>query len=235
MRNFNLVNVTKAIHSNPKNQHQRITVRDYYYQREVSAKHMLKVAGFSFAGNVITYFISALIIFLLQFYFAGNMVLVVAVGAVIILPISALLPSFPPYRYLYHLVPRIYSLADDINVWYKKAVKLIMYCEAARFAVGLLPLAFTKYGILTSPFTYYVYTFLYVYPTDSYDRIMLNNQTGSVDVLVFVLAYFAYFAAYEFFILRKIKRYMIRQQEYLEGCKQEREKYYNYNKIKFYD
>ena len=196
---------------------------------------MLKVAGFTFAGNIITYFACALILFLLNFYFAGNTVLVVAVGAFIVIPISIFVPGFLPSRYLYHLVPRIYSLADDIKEWRKKAVKLIVYCEVARFAVGLLPLAVTKYGILTSPFTYYTYTFLYVYPSDSYDRIILNGRVGFVDVLVFLFVYISYFAAYELFMLRRIKKYMIGQQEYLEGCKQEREKYYNYNKIKFYD
>ena len=231
MRNLS----SKSTQVYPRNQHQRITIRDYYYQREVSRKHMLKVAGFTFGGNAVTYFLGALVLFLLNFYFAGNTVLVVAVGAVIIIPASAVVSCFPPYRYLYHLVPRIYSLADDIKDWRKKAVKLIMYCEIARFATGLLPLAVTKYGILTSPFTYYTYTFLYVYPSDSYDRIILNGQVGLVDVLVFLFVYISYFAAYEFFILRKIKKYMIGQQEYLEGCKQEREKYYNYNKIKFYD
>ena len=231
MRNF----LAKTTQNTPKNQHQRITIRDYYYKREVSFKHMAKVAAYTLGGNIVTYFIAALVIFLLEFYLAGNMVLVVAVGTFIILPISVVFPCFPPYRYLYHLVPRLYSLADDIKVWYKKATKLIVFSEICRFIVGLLPLAFTEYGILTSPFTYYTYVFLYVYPTDNYDRIMLNNDQGFVDVAVFMAIYLVYFVIYEFFLLRKIKKYMIGQQEYLEGCRQEREKYYNYNKIKFYD
>ena len=149
--------------------------------------------------------------------------------------ISAMLPSFPPYRYLYFLVPRLYSLVDDIKVWYKKAIRLITFSEVLRFLVGLLPLPFTKYGITTSPFTYFAYTFLYVYPTDSYERIVQNNEVGFIDVLVFIFIYLVYFAIYEFFLLKKIKKYMVNQQEYLEGARNEREKYYNYNKIKLYD
>ncbi len=230
----NFINFTKAIR-NPKNQHQRVTIRDYYYQREVNFKHMAKVAAYTFGGNIVTYFVIALIIFSLEFYLGGNMVLVVAVGAVITLPVAAWLPSFPPYRYLYFLVPRLYSLADDIKIWYKKATKLILFSEPLRFVIGLLPFSFTKYGIITSPFTYFAYTLLYIYPTDNYDKIVINKDLGFVDLAVFAFIYLAYFAAYEFFLLRKIKKYMVDQQEYLEGCRNEREKYYNYNKIKFYD
>ena len=233
-KNLNLLNIAKGI-KNPQNQHQRVTIRDYYYKREVSFKHMAKVAAYTLGGNIVTYFIIAVILFMLEFYLAGNMVLVVAIGAVITLPIAALLPCFPPYRYLYFLVPRLYSLADDIKVWYEKAVKLIAFGEAMRFLVGLLPLPFTKHGIVTSPFTYFAYTFLYIYPTDSYERIVLNKEIRFVDGAAFAFIYLAYFAVYEIFLLRKIKKYMVNQQEYLEGARNEREKYYNYNKIKFYD
>ena len=63
----------------------------------------------------------------------------------------------------------------------------------------------------------------------------MNNSFEFVDFLVFLLIYFAYFVIYECFFLRYIKKQMMRQQVYLEGMLAERDKYYNYNKRKFYD
>ena len=49
------------------------------------------------------------------------------------------------------------------------------------------------------------------------------------------MIYIVYYAVYEYFFLRYIKKQMMRQQTYLEGMLAEKDKYYNYNKRKFYD
>lgn len=211
-------------------QNQQVIERDYYYKRQVTAKHIAKVAGFSFVGNVFTYFIVNNIFSILASLSSSDDVLYMIVGSIICLPVAILLPCFPIYKYLSFLLPRLYSLADAPKSWYKKAIRLISGSEILRFVLGLLPLNLTKYGVTTSPVTYLIYELLWIKPLDKYDDIWLNNEVALLDFLVFLIIYLIYFAVYEFFLLKKIKKEFVRQQKYLEGCLNEREKYYNFNK-----
>ena len=212
--------------------------RDFYYKREVNRKHKLKVMGFSLGGHLTTYIVIAAIRMAFPFLSIGSPsfgVSYIIIGALICLPVAALLPFWAVRKYLSYLIPRIYSLADDPKEWRKKAVQLISVGEIVRFVLGLLPFSFTRFGMTTAPVTFVAYSYFYLYPTEKYEQIIMNYSFGFVDFLVFLLIYFAYFAIYEYFFLKYIKKQMMRQQVYLEGMLAERDKYYNYNKRKFDD
>ena len=70
---------------------------------------------------------------------------------------------------------------------------------------------------------------------EKYDQVIMNFNVGLTDLLVFLMIYIVYYAVYEYFFLRYIKKQMMRQRIYLEGMLAERDKYYNYNKRKFDD
>ena len=212
--------------------------RDFYYKREVNRKHKLKVWGFSLGGHLMTYLVITAIRMAFPFMsFSSNSfgVSYVIMGALVCIPVAIILPHWAVRMYLSHLIPRIYSLADDPNEWRKKAVQLISICEPVRFVLGLLPLSFTRFGSTTAPATFVIYSYFYLYPTEKYDQIIMNYSFELVDILVFLLIYLAYFVIYEYFFLKYIRKQMIRQRIYLEGELAVREKYYNYNKRKFDD
>ena len=215
-----------------------IIKRDFYYEREITLKHKLKVLGFSLGGHLTTYFIIMIIRMAFPFLSISSPsfgVSYIIIGAVICISVAAFLPSWAVRKYLSYLIPRIYSLADDIKEWRKKAVQLIFVGELVRFVLGILPLSFTKFGMTTAPVTFVAYSYFYLYPTEKYDQIVLNNSVGSLDLIVFILIYLVYFIIYEFFFLKYIKKQMLRQQVYLEGELSVNNKYYNYNKRRFDD
>ena len=144
------------------------------------------------------------------------------------IPVAIVLPSFLVHRYLASAVPKLFSLRDDVSLWHKKAIRLIAPEEAVRFLIGLVPLPFTEYGVLTSPVTYLLYTLVYVNPTDKYEEVMVNHHASLIDTAVFLLIYLIYFALYNFFLFRKFKKEVIRQHTYLEGCLAEKQKSENY-------
>ena len=212
--------------------------RDFYYKREVDLKHKLKVMGFSLGGHLTAYIVIAAIRMAFPFLSISSAafgVSYIIIGALICIPITILLPSWAVRRYLSHLIPRIYSLSDDPNEWRKKAVQLISLCEPVRFVLGLLPFSFTRFGSTTAPATFVIYSYFYLYPTEKYDQVIMNYNVELTDLLVFLMIYIVYYAVYEYFFLRYIKKQMMRQQTYLEGMLAEKDKYYNYNKRKFYD
>lgn len=212
--------------------------RDFYYKREVDLKHKLKVMGFSLGGHLTAYIVIAAIRMAFPFLSISSAAFGVSqiiAGFLICLPVAILIPGWAVRRYLSFLISRIYSLADEPKEWHKKAVQLISLGEIVRFVLGLLPFSFTRFGSTTAPITFIVYSYFYLYPTEKYDQIILNYDVSGIDLLVFILIYLVYFAIYEVLFLRYIKKQMMRQQTYLEGMLAEKDKYYNYNKRKFYD
>ena len=212
--------------------------RDFYYKREVNRKHKLKVLGFSLGGHLMTYLVITAIRMAFPFmsFSSTNFgVSYVIMGAFVCIPVAIILPHWAVRAYLSHLIPRIYSLADDPSEWRKKSLQLISVCEPVRFVLGLLPLSFTRFGSTTAPAVFVIYSYFYLYPTEKYEQIVLNYSFELVDILVFLLIYIVYFAIYECFFLRYIKKQMMRQQRYLSGELAVREKYYNYNKRRFDD
>ncbi len=148
----------------------------------------------------------------------------VVLQVLLTLPTTIVLPSFLVYRYLTSVIPKLFSLRDDIKLWHKKAVRLMAVEEVLRFLVGMLPLSFTKYGVLTSPVTYLIYTLVYVNPMEKYEEIMLNGHANVLDTAVFLLIYCVYFAVYNLFLFRKFKKEVLRQHRYLEGNLAEKQK-----------
>ena len=212
--------------------------RDFYYKREVNRKHKLKVLGFSLGGSFMTYIVITAIRMAFPFLSISSPsfgVSYIIFGAFICIPVAVLLPHWAVSKYLSNLIPRVYSLADDPREWKKKALQLISICEPVRFVLGLLPFSFTRFGSTTAPATFVIYSYFYLYPTEKYDQIIINNQAELVDWLVFLLIYILYFIICEFFFLKYIKKQMMCQQIYLNGMLAERDKYYNYNKRKFDD
>ena len=212
--------------------------RDFYYKREINRKHKLKVLGFSLGGHLMTYLVITAIRMAFPFMSFSSTsfgVSYVIMGAIICIPVAIILPHWAVRRYLSHLIPRIYSLDDDPREWKKKALQLISICEPVRFVLGLLPFSFTRFASTTAPATFVTYSYFYLYPTEKYEQVIMNYNVELVDFLVFLLIYLLYFAIYELFFLRYIKKQMMRQQIYLKGELDIREKYYNYNKRRFDD
>jgi hypothetical protein len=83
---------------------------------------------------------------------------------------------------------------------------------------------------MTSPITYLLYTLFYIEPLGKFDAVLIKRKASFMDILVFLLIYCAYFFLYDYLMYGKIKKQILRHQQYLQGCMDEKEKYYNYNK-----
>ena len=207
-------------------QNQQIIERDFYYTKEVTSSDILKFIGVSAGAHLAAYYYILCFTSLISLW-KGTATYVV-LQVLLTIPVAIVLPSFLVHRYLAWAIPKLFSLHDDVNVWYKKALRLMIGEEALRFLVGLLPLPFTAYGVLTSPVTYLLYTLVYVNPMDKYEEVLVNHHADLIDTAVFLLIYCTYFALYNLFLFRKFKKEVIRQHRYLEGCLAEKQKSENY-------
>ncbi len=203
-------------------QNQQIIERDFYYKKEVTSSDILKFIGISIIANLVAYYYVLCFTSLISLW-KGTATYVV-LQVLLTIPVAIVLPSFLVHRYLTSAVPKLFSLNDDVNLWYKKALRLMVIEEALRFVIGLLPLPFTAYGVLTSPVTYLLYTLVYVNPTERYEEVMVNHHTGFIDIAVFLLIYIIYFVIYDLLLFRKFKKEVIRQHRYLEGCLAEKQR-----------
>lgn len=203
-------------------QNEQIIKRDFYYQRDVTAVDRCKFAAVSLGAQLAAYYYILCFTSLLSMW-QGSATHAV-LQALCTLPVAALLPSFLVHRYLTSVVPKLYSLRDEEKWWYKKAVRLMLGGEIFRFLVGLIPLPFTAYGVLTSPVTYLLYTIAYVNPAGKYEAIFVHHSLSPVDTAVFLIIYVLYFSLYNFFLYRRCRHEVRRQHVYLTGCLQEKEK-----------
>ena len=207
-------------------QNQQIIERDFYYEKKVTSSDILKFIAVSAGAHLAAYYYILCFTSLISSWKGTATYVVLQVFLTI--PVSIVLPSFLVYRYLTSAVPKLFSLRDDVNIWHKKAIRLIAVEEAIRFLVGLFPLPFTEYGVLTSPVTYLLYTLVYINPMDKYEEVMVNHHANLIDIAVFLLIYLIYFALYNFFLFRRFKKEVIRQHTYLEGRLAEKQKSENY-------
>ena len=207
-------------------QNQQIIERDFYYKREVTSSDILKFIGVSAGAHLAAYYYILCFTSLISLW-RGTATHVV-LQVLLTIPAAIVLPSFLVHHCLTSAVPKLFSLRDDVNTWYKKAICLIAPEETLRFLTGLLPLPFTAYGVLTSPITYLLYTLVYVNPMDKYEEVMVDHHIGNIDAAVFLLIYGIYFFLYNFFLFRKFKKEVLRQHNYLEGCLSEKQKSDNY-------
>ena len=200
----------------------KIIKRDFYFNREVTRKEKIKFMGITLISNAATFYIITLVAQLLSIM--RGMALHVLLQALTLLPIAVILPWIMTTRAMRHIVSRFYSLADDVDNWHKKAISIVTLGEAVRFGIGLLPTVFTKFGMITSPVTYHIYSLFYVVPTGRYEEAIAGAGTSFLDTAVFLLIYILYFAIYEFLFMKKFKKEVIRNKNFLEATLLERKK-----------
>lgn len=210
------------------NQKHRIIERDFYYKRDITYTDIFKFAGITMLVNLLAYYYMMCFMYLTRFL-TGNAIYVV-VQVLGLLPIAFFLPVFLLNLYMRAKIPYLFSLSDNSPNWRKKAIRWVAPGEIIRFLIGMIPLSITKCGVITSPITYLLYSLFYIEPFDKFDAVMLNNNMGFLDVVVFLLIYCLYFLLHSYFLCGKIKKEVTRHFIYLQGCIDEKEKYYDFNK-----
>lgn len=210
------------------NQKQQVIERDFFYKRELTYTDRLKFTCVTLLANLLAYYYMMCFMYLTRFL-TGNAIYVV-VQVLGLLPVALFLPVFLLNLYIRAKTPHLFSLSDKSSNWHKKAIRWVAMGEIIRFLIGFIPLSITKFGVITSPITYFLYNLFYIEPLDKFDAVMLNNNIRFLDVVVFLLIYCLYFLLHSYFLCRKIKKEVTRHFVYLQGCLDEKEKYYDFNK-----
>ena len=211
------------------NQKRQVIGRDFYYKREITYTDMLKFAGITVLANFLAYY--AIMCFMYVTDVLTGSAIYVVVQVLGSIPIALFLPAFLLGQYIRAKTPHFFSLSDRSEPWHKKAIRWAAMGEILRFLIGFIPLSMTKFGVITSPITYLLYNLVYLAPLGKFDAVMLNNNMGFLDVVVFLLIYVLYFSLNSYFLCRKMKKEVTRHFVYLQGCMDEKEKYYDFNKM----
>ena len=206
------------------NEKQFILERDFYYKREITYADQFKFLGVTLLAHFLAYYYMMCFTSLTRIW--GGSVFYIIFQAIGLLPIAWLIPFFLIRQYVRARIPKLFSLADEQKDWLRKAFRWVSLGEILRFLVGLIPLSITEFGVMTSPVTYLLYTLFYIEPLGKFDQVLLKNNAGFWDLTVFFLIYSAYFFLYNYFMYRKIKHEISRHRQYLQGCLNEKEKYY---------
>ncbi len=206
-----------------------VNKRDFYAQKEVELYDVLKYAFIVILSNFMAYYLVSCIYYFISKLAASSMYLILQ-SIFIYVPICAVFPVFFIFQYIRHFVPKHFSLADSPRVWTRKMIKWVGVGEIARFLIGLIPLSITQCGVITSPVTYHLYTLFYLEPLGKFEAVMLNGNAETVDIAVFLLIYCLYFGIYCLLLYKKLKREIIRHIKYLEGCMNEKKRFYDFNK-----
>lgn len=208
------------------NQEQLILERDYYYKRDVTSSDQIRFATVTVAAHLVVYWYM-LWTPKLKSAFDGS-VLYVLIETIVSLPVATVVPYLVVRRSITSVMTKLYSLADERDKWFAKAIRLISVGEIIRFLAGLLPIPLTGFGVMTSPITYLLYTLLWINPMQKYNEIMVQRDMTGVDIAVFLVIYILYFILYEAVLLRRMKKEILRHQKHLAGCLEERRKYSGY-------
>ncbi len=206
-----------------------VNERDFYAQKEVELYDVLKYALIVILANFMAYYLVSCIYYFISKLAASSMYLILQ-SIFIYVPICAVFPVFFIFQYIRHFVPKHFSLADSPRVWTFKMIKWVGVGEIARFLIGLIPLSITQCGVITSPVTYHLYTLFYLEPLGKFEAVMLNGNAEAVDIAVFLLIYCLYFGIYCLLLYKKLKREIFRHMKYLEGCMNEKKRFYDFNK-----
>lgn len=206
-----------------------VNERDFYAQKEVELYDVLKYAFIVILANFMAYYLVSCIYYFISKLAASSLYLILQ-SIFIYVPICAVFPVFFIFQYIRHFVPKHFSLADSPRVWIRKMIKWVGVGEIARFLIGLIPLSITQCGVITSPVTYHLYTLFYLEPLGKFEAVMLNGNAETVDIAVFLLIYCLYFGIYCLLLYKKLKREIIRHMKYLEGCMNEKKRFYDFNK-----
>ena len=203
-----------------------VNERDFFYKREITHTDRLKFLGVALLSNYLAHYYMLCSRYLTRFLIVSQVYVIVQ--ALCLIPIALLLPPFLIKQYIRAKTPHLFSLLDNSDDWHNKAFSWIAMGEFIRFLIGFIPLSVTKFGIITSPITYLLYESFYLEPLDKFDTVILNNHIGFFDAMVFLLIYGLYFLLHSYFLSRKIKKEVKRHLQYLQGCLNEKEKYYHY-------
>ncbi len=212
-------------------QHQQVIRRDYYYERGVTWKDRLGFASLTVFGHFAVYLFTVWAVGGLLEIWRGTASYVLF-EVLLTIPTVVVLPLVGMHIYLKKIIPPLYSLADDPKLWIQKAASLLLFGEALRFVLGLLPTPMTLFGTVTSPVTMMLYTLVYLNPAGRYDPILLRGEMGFTDVLVFAAIYLGYFALHEWTVLRMFKKRLTSHIRWLEGTMAEYDKEQNYRPTK---
>ncbi len=206
-----------------------VNERDFYAQKEVELYDVLKYAFIVILSNFMAYYLVSCIYYFISKLAASSMYLILQ-SIFIYVPICAVFPVLLIFQYIRHFVPKHFSLADSPRICTRKMIKWVGVGEIARFLIGLIPLSITQCGVITSPVTYHLYTLLYLEPMEKFEAVMLNGNAETLDIAVFLLIYCLYFGIYCLLLYKKLKKEIIRHIKYLEGCMNEKKRFYDFNK-----
>jgi len=208
-------------------QHQLVIQRDYYYEHSITWEDRLGYAGFTVFAHIAVYLFTTLVVsHLLELWY--GMATYVLLNVLITVPTVFILPLVLMKFHFKSTVPKLYSLADDPALWKKKAASFLLFGEAVRFLIGLLPTAVTQYGTVTSPVTMMLYEIFYLTPAGRFEAAAVNGQASFADLLVFFGIYLVYFAVYGWILLRMFKKRHGLHIRYLTGAMNEYDKEQRY-------
>ncbi|MBQ8642579.1 MAG: hypothetical protein IJ480_10225 [Clostridia bacterium] len=190
--------------------------QDFYETRMVTVAENLRFAGASLFSHLLAFWAVFCLYLYLYVYLDGSAFFVL-LQIFFTLPVSILLPRWWMGKHLPTQIPRLYSLADAPEKWYRKALWLILPEEILRFMMGLLPFPLCRCGLLTSPVTYLLYTLLYVNPLERYEAVMVQRNPTALDIIVFLGIYCGYFCLYNLSLLKRFRKEALSHIRYLEG------------------
>ena len=208
-------------------QHQQVIRRDYYYERSVTWNNRIKYTALTVIGHFGVYMFTIWMSSGLLELWLGTATYVVF-EVLLTIPIVIILPLCGMKIYLKNTIPSLYSLADDPKLWYKKAISLLLFGEALRFILGLLPIPMTIFGTVSSPVTMMLYMLFYLNPAGRYDAILVRGEMFFTDIVVFAVIYLGYFILHEWIILCMFRKRLDAHIRYLIGSMEE------YNKAQSY-
>lgn len=210
---------------NYKEQDREIVKNLFYFDSKVTGLGIVKFAGLMIGAHVFTALLLLILNFTLNYWSAlsgGDSLYLFRI--IFTIPLIVIVPIVIVRRFMNGIVCHHISLVDENLQWINKALALILPGEGARFIVGLLPLAATRLGFLTSPLAYQIYFLGYCMPFGRIEQLEATQPLSTVDILIFVAIYLIYFVICDLLVFRRYKLCRDSQIKKLKGSLYERTK-----------